>query len=483
MSPLAEPAVANGAEAKERLRKGTIQYTRLSLALLFFYLLWGDLVLQLMETVIPALMPLQLKSLGASNTVMGVLLSTLPAVFNLALNPVVSFRSDNYRSAWGRRRPFLFVTTPLVTLMLVLLGFADDMGRMLHGWGVLGRFEASPNTAVILVIAGLLVLFQAFHYCMTPVYYYLFVDVVPDAYMSRFLALFRVVAALEAYLFNTFIYRHALEHTRLIYVSCALVYGISFLWMCWKVREGGYPPPVHAQKLGLIGSIRVYFRECYSHPHYLYFNARNALAMVAGVMGVYGIFIVRDEIGLPLAVIGKTVGVCSVVSAVLLYPMGALCDRFHPIRVLLAAMVLQLPLSVLCFFFLKNHQTYFFFQVVTVPIATLITASEMPMFATVLPRERYGQFGSANQIATSAAVIAGSLAAGWLMDWITVKGTVVAHYRYLYFWIFACQSGAVVFMVLLYRSWRRHGGPDHYVAPDIDDKRPAERSISPVEPG
>ncbi|MDD5349796.1 MAG: MFS transporter [Chthoniobacteraceae bacterium] len=454
-------------ETQLRMRKGTIQYTRLSLALLFFYLLWGDLVLQLMETVIPSIMPLQLKALGASNTTMGFLLSTLPAFFNLVANPIVSFRSDNFRSAWGRRRPFLFVTTPLVTVTLVLLAFGPDYGQALHHLGFVRHFISSPNTTIILVIAGLLVLFQVFHYCMTPIYYYLFVDVVPDAFMSRFLALFRIVAALEAYLFNTFIYRSALEHTRLIYVGCSAIYGISFLWMCWKVREGDYPPPIHANKLGLIGSIRVYCRECYSHPHYLFFNARNAMAAVGGIVGMYSVFIYRDELGLPLAVIGKTVGITSVISAALLYPMGALCDRYHPIRVLLIAMILQSPLSLLSFFFLHSQNSYFLFQIIAIPISTLITASEMPMFAAVLPRERYGQFGSANQITTSVAIILGSLVAGQFMDWVTAKGTIVSHYRYLYFWGFTCQIGAIVFMNLLYRSWIRHGGPDHYVAPNI----------------
>ncbi len=68
--PLAPSA---GAEPVDPMHKGTLQYTKNSLIVLFSFLLWGDFVLNLMENVVPKVHPLQLKELGATNTVMGVL--------------------------------------------------------------------------------------------------------------------------------------------------------------------------------------------------------------------------------------------------------------------------------------------------------------------------------------------------------------------------------------------------------------------------
>jgi len=451
--------------AEQRRCKGTLQYTAAGLGLLFFYLLWGDFVLQLMETVIPRIMPLQLRQLGASNKIIGLLITSLPFFFNMTTNPFVSFHSDGLRTSWGRRRPYLIVMTPLVTLALVLLAYAPEIGTYLHGTILRGM---GRNTAMIATITVLLSMFQIFHYLMSPMYYYLFVDVVPNAYMSRFMALFRVVLSIKAYLFNTFIFGQALTHTRAIYIGCALIYCVGFLWMCFMVKEGEYPPPQNRAYMSLWAKIRLFVRECYSHPHYLLFNIRNATGVLAGAVGLYSVFVCRDELGLSLDYLGKVGGWSALASAVLYYPMGMLCDRYSPVRVLLVAMVLQLPLALLNYAFLHGSRSFIVLAMLGVPIATLVGAGEMPFFAVLLPREKYGQFGSANQLVTSVIQVLGGFVAGCYMDWATSSGRVVARFRDLYLWTFFWQLVSLVMMVLLYRSWRRYGGPDAYVPPAIE---------------
>lgn len=125
------PAVASASPAADdHLRKGTLLYTRRTLMVLFFYLLWGDFAFQLMEMVAPAILPLQLKDLGASNFTMGVLLSTIPAFFNFAMNPIVSFRSDNLRTAWGRRKPL----SPPPLSSLSSSSCCPSAPISVHGW-------------------------------------------------------------------------------------------------------------------------------------------------------------------------------------------------------------------------------------------------------------------------------------------------------------------------------------------------------------
>ncbi len=295
-----------------------------------------------------------------------------------------------------------------------------------------------------------LVLFQFFNLCLIPIYYYLFVDVVPDAVMGRFMALFRVVATLSSYFFNTFLFGHALTHTREIYVGAALLYLVGFGIMVWRVREGEYPPPVHDKRLDFWKSVRLYTRECYSHPHYLIFNVRNAFYYLAGVTGIYTIFVVRDELGLSLDFVGKITGWTNLISMVLLFPLGALTDRFKPVPVNLAAAIPLILLPVLSFYFLHGQTSYVILTFLGLPIGTLMAAAELPLHVSILPRERYGQFGSANQIVCALTLILGSILAGQFIDWTTVEGTKVTGYRYLFLWQFTFQSFSLVAMALLY---------------------------------
>jgi hypothetical protein len=55
------------AVSKKYYHVGTLTYTKLGLAVLFAWILWGDFCLQIMEAVVPSILPLKLKSLGASN--------------------------------------------------------------------------------------------------------------------------------------------------------------------------------------------------------------------------------------------------------------------------------------------------------------------------------------------------------------------------------------------------------------------------------
>ncbi len=56
-------------------------------------------------------------------------MSTLPNIINSVFNPIVSFKSDRYRSRWGRRIPFIVMTLPFLVLSLIGLGYTSVLGR------------------------------------------------------------------------------------------------------------------------------------------------------------------------------------------------------------------------------------------------------------------------------------------------------------------------------------------------------------------
>ena len=122
------------ADPKARTYKvGTLVYTQTALLTVMFWMLLGDLCLQIMEQLPTSIVPLQLRWASASDTLIGFVSGSLPAVLGILLNPVVGVQSDRHRGQLGRRRPFLLWSTPLVMVALFGLGLAKPASQMLAG--------------------------------------------------------------------------------------------------------------------------------------------------------------------------------------------------------------------------------------------------------------------------------------------------------------------------------------------------------------
>ncbi len=48
-----------------------------------------------------------------------------------------------------------------------------------------------------------------------------------------------------------------------------MFYGLSFYWVCLKVREGEYPPPETHEGTHPLVEVKTYFRECFHRPYYV----------------------------------------------------------------------------------------------------------------------------------------------------------------------------------------------------------------------
>ncbi|MEI8246443.1 MAG: hypothetical protein WCI51_11460 [Lentisphaerota bacterium] len=171
---------------------GTLTYTKMGLFVLFAWLLWGDFCFTMMEAVVPSILPLKLKDLGCSNWLMGLILTTAPGILNMTVCPYVSFKSDRYRSRWGRRIPFIIWTMPFLCGSLALMGLGDDLCVMLQRHSEFLRSFA-PATITVALIAVFLIMFQFFNMFVGSVFWYLFNDVVPAQFLARFMGLFRIV--------------------------------------------------------------------------------------------------------------------------------------------------------------------------------------------------------------------------------------------------------------------------------------------------
>ena len=113
-------------------RTGTLGYTAAGLIVCTLFLLTGAFGFNLTIQLVSILVPKQLHDFGASNTVMALLLTTLPSTITMVCNPFFSFWSDRTRSRFGRRRPFLFLSAPLIALCMVPPG-AESRARSACG--------------------------------------------------------------------------------------------------------------------------------------------------------------------------------------------------------------------------------------------------------------------------------------------------------------------------------------------------------------
>lgn len=465
-------------DSNNSYRAGTLVYTKISLFLLFAWLLWGDFCIVLTQMVFVNVLPLKLKILNPSNALIGILATTIPYAMSFFVNPIISFKSDRYRSRWGRRIPFIMFATPCIAIVLVLLGFSDEVSGKLYYFISSFMPKVSPFYVCLGVIASLLVCFHFFNSFIMSVYYYLFNDIVPQAYLSRFLALYRVVGTLTGASFSFFILQYAQTHMRTIFIVVGVLYFVAFTMVCFKVREGQYPPPAEntGHRIGLWASMRTYFKECFSHRFYWYFFLGNSCWWCASCIGVYEIFL-NLSLGLNLNQIGKIQGISHFIAAALLYPAGMLADKIHPIRVMLLAksfLLLVVPFGLVYLFYDFKPGTVFWISIVitaiNLPFGVMYSASSLPMFMRLLPKERYGQFSSADAMLRATCVMVGGIAAGVFIDLMKhIHHGSDFCYRYIPLWTLLFEACSLIFLLLLYRKWKQYGGMNNYTPPTTWD--------------
>ncbi len=262
---------------------GGLRYDRRSLAVLFAWLLWGDFAFSFFESVLGRLLPLYLKELDASNLLIAVIGGSVTGVVNILFLPNISQWNDRLRTPWGRRIPLLLIATPLTVVSLVLIGFAPDIGRWIHG---VSRTLAVPFPAEGALILGLLcgfvVAFHFFNMLLVNAYNWLLREVVPSELMGRFLSWFRAIGTLSSFIFLWFVFPYVLSHRRRSAWESGYFTWRRFLLMCWKVKEGNHPPPAEPPaRHGALRSFLIYFRESFRIPVYWNFYIAAMLMTVA----------------------------------------------------------------------------------------------------------------------------------------------------------------------------------------------------------
>lgn len=119
-------------------------------------------------------MPVWNIGFGLSPTVLGIILLIFRAWDALA-DPVMGNISDNTRTRWGRRRPYILVGA---LLSAVILPFLWNPPEVIQAWYPFGEEHEITGLTIYITIVGLL-LFSAFTVWAMP-YYSLMLEMTPD---------------------------------------------------------------------------------------------------------------------------------------------------------------------------------------------------------------------------------------------------------------------------------------------------------------
>lgn len=430
-------------------RVGTLIYTGAGLRMTVLLISVGAFGFFLMSSLVGALLPVEMKKLGASNALIAVFITSIPYVLNMIITPVVSFRSDRLRSALGRRMPYVLYSAPFVSLFLILIGWAP----------IVCKSVAFSERVSLLLLGVLSIGYQIFFLIVGSIIYYLFPDVIPEKFIGRFMALFQVIGSLVGFLFPRYLLPLGENYFHWLFTGVALFYLVTIFFMGKTVREGAYPASDSDEEFSLCKMVRSYFRECYSIPFYYGFFIMIALSDVSTICrAMFNFLYAQESLGLSYQEYGNVMGWGGVIGLVLSLPVGFLVDRFHALRVYAAGLFLVVVVNIVSFFYVNDFVTFYISSLLLSVVYTIQGAATLPCFVAILPKEYYGQFSSANALLRAAFMALCGMGGGILFD-------LLDDYQYIYAWDFFFTIGALISFFILYRGWRRRGGPDHYQPP------------------
>jgi len=453
-----EPLIKGGAHP-HIYEVGTLKYTKKDLFKLFALLLGGDFAMVFFESIYGPFSTLYAREFHASNALIAILANSVPGFVNLIFGPSISRWSDNFRGSWGRRIPFVAASTPLIFVSIVMMGFAPEVAGMLFG-PLIHPFAPSVklDTVVLAILTTFVILFHFANMILVNSYTWLQRDVIPQELMARFLSWFRIVSIISGSLFSWYVFPHVIDDRKIICLSAGLFYFVVFAFMCRYIKEGKYPPPIkeHGNAAQLYFS---FFRQCFTVPIYRWSFIRGILGGMSVCSGTFLIFFSTVTIGMSMADLGKLGAVTNIASALILIPIGWLCDKFSPFRILFICAILGLVVTPLNYFFNVNEHTLILFALLTLPQGVAGGLAGNAVIMELFPSEKFGQFYAAGNIMGMGIKIPGALAFGLFLDYLH------SNYRMIFVWGFFWDSMGFVFLYLFYREWQRLGGAEHYVPP------------------
>lgn len=454
-----------------------LTYTMPKLIMTMGIILVGLFAYAMTISVVPRIMPLKLKELGVSSTLMVFIMSTMGSVLNMTVCPWVSFKSDRYRSKrWGRRVPFILYTLPFLCMSWVIMALYKMEAELLKNIFA-PVLQLPPATWAVVVLAIGVFFFKFFYMFVGAVIHYVYNDVIPTQFLTRFMGAVQISNAATTALFNFFVFKHALTHFSEIMLASVVVYTLGMGFMCVTLKEPRFPEPDSNEKRQSKGlrAVLTFMRESFSHPFYWFEFLATASIGIAGGTSIFVVFF-EQSMGLSLAQIGEKAGWSGLgvmIAAFAIASIGSIfIDRWHPLRVsvfMLLFGMIAMVYECKWFFFSPGAQVFWWSSLLVGQVTFLLrfrALANMPALMRIFPKSRFGQFCSARSLLSSVLALVFGLVLGGVIDFLKIKLDMGENaYRCIYFWQAFFYGTAAFCYLMVYRYFRKLGGYSGYSAP------------------
>jgi len=431
---------------------GTLTYDKRGLWLVFFWLMWNDFSITLLERM-TGLTGILLRDRGASYTLMATF-GTVGGLLGMWINPFFSTWSDRLRTRFGRRRPILLIATPLFAISLCAIAFMPDLYQFLIKFdGMAAILNRIPVNGEVLFIGVASIVNGLFNGVVLAIFSYYYWDVVPELVLGRFNSLAKIVTVSACMIWSFFIIGYAEHHTKTVYIGVSVFCLSVYLLSVWKVKEGDYPPPEARKTTNPLEPIVDYFRDCYTKPFYLWIFF-GTLCMQLGNQGNnFQLFYLRYDLGMDLATTGWIDGVgqmATTVFGVLLgYSAGSLIDRVKPIRVIPVTFFIWSMLGLIAFFVIHDKNSAAIMACLISVNLFIFGVSLGAVTVELFPREKIGQFCSAQAFFYQTTImVLNPLVISPFFDWLKFN-------RAGYLWSATFNLLAGLIAVKVYHNWKR----------------------------
>lgn len=481
---------SNLAWYKKIYTRGTLTYSIPKLVMTIFWVMVGFFIYNICTTLPAKMVPIQLDAFGASDFQKMIIISTIGNVLNMTVCPYVGFKSDRYRSKWGRRIPFILYSLPFLVVSFALFAFTDKIGAFIAS-GHLPFLSSNPYTCGIVVLMFVMFMYQFFFMYVGSVIYYLCNDIIPKEFFAQVMAAINIAVNLGNMFFNLFLFGNADGWYREIFVGASIIYAVGILLMCLMIKEGEYPPIEGEAALNdssksffswvkkLFSGIGIFVKESFSHRIYILRYTLTSLSAIGAIAFTYSFFL-RKELQLDLEAMGKTDGYVSLVNLAayfcVLFVAGRYVNRWHPVRIVIynvMFVVVNALFGLRWLFGTLSSEAFIWSSIIiaiaSVPQSVINGVSASPYEMLTFPRSRYGSFCSMQALIRSTCQAVFGVLFGIGLDWFhnffPAESTV--HYRYTLCWPVFIGIFQIIIVFLLYREWNKLGGYRHYACPAI----------------
>lgn len=443
---------------QRRWQAGTLVYSIGGLMLLFLFLLLGDLAWSLRERAVQEVFKAMLLNLSKNALLLNLLVGALPAAVTMVVAPVVGAWSDRTRTRLGRRIPFLLVSAPVVGISLIGLAYSDAMGGMVAD--LLGLTSGQRTAAILACMVLFWTIFEVAAIIGNELYYALINDTVPQAVIGRFYGTFRIVSlSVGAGFFYTVFDNHLLQVLRPVLMGIGAIYVVGFFIMCWRVKEGSYPPLAPRQH-GEAGGLSGYVRSVTAVPFFLLLFVVIALGKVSYLIMNTNSMNASLQFGVDRDSYAHATALTYIFSIVLSYPIGWMMDRLHPMPVGLGVLALYAIAMLAGWAVVHDVTTFNLFFVVHGILAGAIFTTTSALLPRLLPRSRYAQLATLSAALTALMTVLLTPVTGVLID---VSGN---DFRLAFLIAGLAGLAGIGLWLLLMRQFARLGGRDGYLASD-----------------